>query len=95
MKTAVDRIGRGKERTVNARFEAMCSHYLFEPQFCNRAAGWEKGIVEKNVQDRRRQIWVEAATSAFESLGQLNAWLVVCCRSAWESMRHQGWVRFA
>ncbi|GAB5097659.1 hypothetical protein YK56LOC_33750 [Caballeronia sp. HLA56] len=33
----------------------MCSHYLFEPDFCNRAAGWEKGIVEKNVQDRRRR----------------------------------------
>ena len=59
MKTAVDRVGRGKERTVNARFQAMCGHYLFEPEFCNRAAGWEKGVVEKNVQDRRRQIGVE------------------------------------
>ncbi len=47
MKTAVDRVGRGKERTVNAGFTAMCSHYLFESDFCNRAAGWEKGIVEK------------------------------------------------
>ena len=33
MKTAVDRIGRGKARTVNARFSAMTSHYLFEPTF--------------------------------------------------------------
>lgn len=49
MKTAVDRVGRGKQRTINARFEAMCSHYLFDPEFCNRAAGWEKGIVEKDV----------------------------------------------
>lgn len=40
MKTAVDRVGRGKERTVNVRFYAMCSHCLFEPDFCNRAAGW-------------------------------------------------------
>ena len=31
----------------------MTSHYLFEPEFCNVASGWEKGIVEKNVQDRR------------------------------------------
>jgi transposase len=37
MKTAVGRVGRGKERIVNARFQAMCSHYLFEPEFCNRA----------------------------------------------------------
>ncbi|MET3551197.1 MULTISPECIES: hypothetical protein [Burkholderia] len=48
-------IARRKERAVNARFEAMCGHYLFEPEFCNRTAGWEKGIVEKNAQDRRRQ----------------------------------------
>ena len=41
---------------VNARFEAMTGHYLFDPEFCNRAAGWEKGIVEKNVQDRRRGV---------------------------------------
>jgi transposase len=50
MKTAVDKVGKGKERSVNARFEAMTGHYLFEHEFCNRAAGWEKGIVEKNVQ---------------------------------------------
>jgi hypothetical protein len=60
MKTAVDKVGRGKERDVNPRFHAMCGHYLFDPEFCNRAAGWEKGIVEKNVQDRRRQIWQAA-----------------------------------
>ena len=57
MKTAVDKVGVGKLRSVNARFQAMCSHYLFEPEFCNPASGWEKGIVEKNVQDRRRQVW--------------------------------------
>lgn len=40
MKTAVDRVGRGKQRHVNARFLAMTSHYVFEPEFCNPAAGW-------------------------------------------------------
>ncbi len=49
MKTAVDKVRRGKERDVNARFRAMVSHYLFEPEFCNPASGWEKGQVEKNV----------------------------------------------
>jgi hypothetical protein len=57
MKTAVDRIGSGKARQVNARFAAMASHYLFEPEFCNPASGWEKGQVEKNVQDARRRLW--------------------------------------
>jgi len=91
MKTAVDRVGRGKERTVNVRFYAMCSHYLFEPEFCNRAAGWEKGIVEKNVQDRRRQIWREATERRWASLEELNDWLAARCRAAWEEMRHPQW----
>ena len=88
MKTAVDKVGPAKERTVNARFEAMCGHYLFDAEFCNRAAGWEKGIVEKNVQDRRRQVWQEIATREWPSLAELNSYLTRRCRSSWEEMRH-------
>jgi transposase len=91
MKTAVDKVGKGRERNVNARFEAMCGHYLFEPEFCNRASGWEKGIVEKNVQDRRRQIWVAAAEQRWTSLEQLNDWLAENCRQSWEDMKHPEW----
>ncbi|OYR07412.1 putative transposase [Brucella thiophenivorans] len=40
MKTAVDRVGCGKERHINMRFLAMANHYVFEPEFCNPAAGW-------------------------------------------------------
>ena len=43
MRTAVDKVGRGKERNVNTRFLTLVSHYLFEAEFCNPAAGWEKG----------------------------------------------------
>lgn len=57
MRTAVDKVGRGKDRTVNARFLTMVSHYLYEAEFCNPAAGWEKGQVEKNVQDARHRLW--------------------------------------
>ncbi|VVM68711.1 hypothetical protein PS634_01686 [Pseudomonas fluorescens] len=42
MKTAVDKVNKGKGRTVNARFSVMCAHYLFDPDFCNVASGWEK-----------------------------------------------------
>jgi hypothetical protein len=45
MKTAVDRVGRGKERQVNARFLAMTSHYVFAPEFCNPASGWVEPLV--------------------------------------------------
>ena len=58
MKTAVDKVGKGKARNVNARFHAMTGHYLFEADFCNVASGWEKGQVEKNVQDRRNLILI-------------------------------------
>jgi transposase len=46
MKTAVDKVKKGKGRVVNARFTAMCAHYLFDTDFCNVASGWEKGVVE-------------------------------------------------
>ena len=91
MKTAVDKVGRGKERTINARFHAMCGHYLFDPEFCNRAAGWEKGIVEKNVQDRRRQIWQSATQQRWPDFAGLNAWLGEQCRQAWQDMAHPEW----
>lgn len=56
MKTAVDKVFKGNGRVVNTRFFAMTAHYLFNPDFCNVAFGWEKGVVEKNVQDMRRRI---------------------------------------
>ena len=88
MKTAVDKVSKGKGRVVNARFAAMCSHYLFDPDFCNVASGWEKGVVEKNVQDSRRRIWIEAATRRFGSFAELNAGLGERCRSVWADTQH-------
>ncbi len=64
IKTAVDRVGKGKGRGVNARFAVMSADYLVDADFCNVASGLEKGIVEKNVQDSRRRIWTVAAQSA-------------------------------
>ncbi len=88
MKTAVDKVNKGKGRTVNARFAVMCAHYLFDADFCNVASGWEKGVVEKNVQDSRRRIWIEAQTRKFASFAELNAWLGQRCRALWNEMRH-------
>lgn len=74
MKTAVDRVGRGKSRVINARFEAMTGHYLFDPEFCNTASGWEKGIVEKNVRDRRTSIFHRAAKTRWKNLEECQNW---------------------
>jgi transposase len=86
MKTAVDRIGSGKARQINLRFAALASHYLFEPEFCNPASGWEKGQVEKNVQDARRRLWQRM--HSFPDIDALNAWLEEQCIAQWGHIQH-------
>lgn len=67
MRTAVDKVGHGKERIVNARFEAMTGHYLFEHEFCNRAAGWGE---RHRGEERTRQEARCSARSGRATLGQ-------------------------
>lgn len=86
MKTAVDKVGRGKQRQVNKRFYAIVSHYLYEPEFCNPAAGWEKGQVEKAVLDARHGLWYDAPP--FKSLQELNHWLSERCQELWQETAH-------
>ena len=95
MKTAVDKVKKGKGRIVNARFAVMCAHYLFDADFCNVASGWEKGVVEKNVQDSRRRIWIDAQTKKWHSFEQLNAWLDARCRALWSEIRHPEYKQFS
>jgi transposase len=86
MKTAVDRIGQGKARQINARFQALCSHYLFEPDFCNPASGWEKGQIEKSVRDGRAELW--QPMPCFPDRKALNAWLELRCVASWREISH-------
>jgi len=86
MKTAVDRVRVGKARDVNARFAALVSHYLFEAEFCNPASGWEKGQIEKNVQDSRHRLWPSVPEVA--SLAALNVWLQERCIALWHELPH-------
>jgi len=95
MKTAVDKVNKGKGRVVNARFAVMCGHYLFDPDFCNVASGWEKGVVEKNVQDSRRRIWQEAQSCKFGSFVELNVWLGEKCKALWSEIRHPEYREFS
>lgn len=87
MKTAVTGVGIGKVRIVNPRFTAMMSHYLLDPDFCNPAAGWEKGRVEKKVQDGRRKLFVPRPS--FPNLEALNAWLKAQCLVLASETRHR------
>lgn len=95
MRTAVDKVKKGKARVVNARFANLCAHYLFDPDFCNVASGWEKGVVEKNVQDSRRRIWMEAGKRRWSTLEELNAWLAERCRQLWREVRHPEHAQFS
>lgn len=88
MKTAVDKVRKGKARIINTRFSVMTAHYLFDPEFCNVASGWEKGQVEKNVQDSRKRLWQEASQAQFGSLDELNAWLESRCCALWQALAH-------
>ena len=49
MKTAVDKVNKGRGRIVNARFAVMCAHYLFDPDFCNVASGWGAGRHSQSI----------------------------------------------
>lgn len=64
----------------------MVSHYLYEAEFCNPAAGWDKGQVEKQVRDARHLIWQQAPT--FKSLTELNHWLQQRCLALWQELPH-------
>ena len=56
------------------------------PEFCNPASGWEKGQVEKNVQDARPRLWQPIPN--FPDLAALNAWLERRCLELWREIPH-------
>ncbi len=74
MKTAVNKVLRGKQRELNSRFEQMCTHYLVDPTLCTPAAGWEKGQVENQVHLVRTRFL--SGRWRFGSLEEYNAWLL-------------------
>ena len=86
LKTAVDKVLRGKERKFNTRFEQLCSHYLVEPVACTPAAGWEKGQVENQVKSIRE--WFFTPRPRFKNIDELNSWLADQCIVLCERRKH-------
>jgi hypothetical protein len=76
-KTMVTFVSRSKDRVFHPRFLAMMNHYVIEPVACTPASGWEKGQVEKQVQDIRSQLFVPRLE--FDDLEALNDWLLLQC----------------
>ena len=86
MKTAVDAVFIGKERTFNRRFAQLMSHHLIEPTACSPAAGWEKGQVENQVGNVREKFF--SPRLSFKSLEHLNGWLADKCITAAKEQAH-------
>jgi transposase len=76
-KTMVTYVSRSKDRIFHPRFLALMNHYVIEPVACTPASGWEKGQVEKQVQDLRRGLFVPKLS--FDDLESLNDGLLLRC----------------
>jgi hypothetical protein len=78
LKSAVQHVLRGKRREETTRFIAFRSHWRFASEFCNPAAGHEKGGVEGEVGYFRRNHWVPLPE--VQDLEELNRYLLACCQ---------------
>jgi transposase len=79
LKSAVTRVGRGRERELNARFVQLRSWYLFDTRFCNVASGNEKGDVENQVK-RSQRTYLTPVPAVTDIAGDLARRLAEDCR---------------
>lgn len=70
LKSAVKKILQGKHRNLQEKFKIFCSHYLYSPEFCNRACGNEKGRVENLIGVIERNFFIPIPH--FSSIEELN-----------------------
>ena len=75
--TVAVQILTGRERKINERYQALASHYNFEPLFCMPARGNEKPHVENRVKTLQRR-WA-TPVPRMQNEAELNAYLRKCC----------------
>jgi len=75
--TVAPHLFKGRQRQLNARYQALASHYNFEPLFCMVRRPQEKPRVEGRVQFLQ-QDWATPVPRV-KDLAELNADLRVCC----------------
>ena len=77
LSTAVVQVLENGERVLTEGFTRFMLHYRFRAEFCNPAAGNEKGNVENKVGYSRRNAFVPVPTvTSFE---EFNEWLWEWC----------------
>lgn len=78
-RTALAKIIGPRKRKLNAAFNRLVGHYLFEPHFCLIRRPNEKGIVEGSVKYSRQNFMVPVPQVA--DFAEINAYLRACCES--------------
>jgi transposase len=86
MKTAVQKVLKGREREWNTSFERLCVHYRIEPTACTPARAYEKGRVERQVEIDRQQFFTPLPKG--ESLQEINDRLISCVRTYNQTHKH-------
>ncbi len=86
LKTAVKHMLKGNHRNLQERFAQFCSHYLYEPEFCNPARGNEKGRVENKIKYIRNNFFVPIPR--FSSTDELNSRLLSFSESSSRTRAH-------
>lgn len=76
-KTVAEALFSGRSRKINPRYQALASHYVFEPLFCLPARGNEKPVVENRVKTLERK-W-STPVPCVKDMDELNAYLRDCC----------------
>jgi len=76
-KTVVQTVLKGRRRLIHNLYEALASHYRFDPLFCMVARGNEKPYVENSVYDLQRD-WGTPVPKV-QDLDELNQYLRQCC----------------
>ena len=76
-KTVAAAIFSGRQRQLHPRYQALASHYVFEPLFCMPRRGNEKPYVENRVKTLQRR-WATPVPQK-KNLSDLNAYLCACC----------------
>src|SRR5208282_3783573 len=76
-KTVAAAIFSGRQRQLHPRYQALASHYVFEPLFCMPRRGNEKPYVENRVKTMQRR-WATPVPHA-KDLSELNVYLRDCC----------------
>lgn len=75
--TVATAILTGRQRTLHPRYQALASHYNFNPLFCMPARGNEKPHVENRVKNLQRR-WATPVPQ-MRDMAELNAYLRECC----------------